>query len=810
MAPPLLALAALAALCSSAQIPQHELFDGRRLEKARFEGPPGTRTPRGFELQGPGTSLASELALGPGDTGVIVRMVQIERGGLGAALRIEDSVIGLDGEKGALFVDGPLFEDRYARLGDGNAWITTGKAFELTVRRVGTALQIAIDGKPVHQATVGTQVLGRVAIFPGRARVVVERFVMDGSVVQPTAVARDDKLQAQVEAVTRRAVDWLLAAQLRDGSWRHVQHGFRGGQTALCAYTLLRCGLPVDHPSVQRAFLFLDHVEPGETYSAGLMAMAYEATGDPARRPRIEALARTIVSWDRGGQWGYPNVHENDFAIWTTAPSNPDLSNTQYAALGLRASRHAGVDVPDKLWAELIDRTLTLQETSAATAESRKSGRAPPAGFRYAVGHGINLSMTAAGISVLEIARQALGPKLRGDRLVSTERAIEAGVAWMDERYTPEGHAGGGNTWHYYALYGVERVGTMLDVETIGGREWYPEGARWLLKNQSDDGSFSLVKPFGEGSGHAAQEEADTCFALLFLRRASRPTVRTASESWGVREEVDPTETIRFRARGDTVVILWIDGFSDAFLAESGGAAGLRLARVEYKDGDRVLASVPADPTVAWDGQSFAVRHTFDAAGAHALKARLTFVEPLTPLGEIVPLKSAESQAVTVRSAGVMEPWMREAAQARERNLLLAILPKAASSSAHGGETADKAIDGREDSRWVCAPDDASPWVVLELAKPVKADTLVLGQGGCARDIAGRYDRITEVLVRVNREKEPIVWTLPASEIAPAVLQLGKIAPVSRLEVRISKRVPGTVWKGHVALSEIALEKRGG
>jgi hypothetical protein len=134
---------------------------------------------------------------------------------------------------------------------------------------------------------------------------------------------------------------------------------------------------------------------------------------------------------------------------------------------------------------------------------------------------------------------------------------------------------------------------------------------------------------------------------------------------------------------------------------------------------------------------------------------------------------------------------------------------KGASSPANGGETVDKAVDGREDSRWVSAKDDAAPWIVLELSKPVKADTLVLGQGGCARDIAGRYDRITEVSVRVNREKVPIPWTLPDGEIAPAVLTLGRIAPVSRLEIRVVKRAPGAMWKGHVALSEIALEKRG-
>jgi hypothetical protein len=223
-----------------------------------------------------------------------------------------------------------------------------------------------------------------------------------------------------------------------------------------------------------------------------------------------------------------------------------------------------------------------------------------------------------------------------------------------------------------------------------------------------------------------------------------------------------------------------------------------------------VLATVPADPSVPWDGQGYSVRHTFDAAGAHALRARLVFVDPLAPLGAKEPLKVAESTVVTVRSAGVLEPWMREAALARDRNLLLGVAPKGASSPPNGGETVDKAVDGREDSRWVSAKDDAAPWIVLELAKPVKADTLVLGQGGCARDFAGRYDRITEVAVRLNREKEALTWTLPESEIAPAVLTLGKIAPISRLEIRIVKRAPGTMWKGHVALSEIALEKRGG
>lgn len=649
------------------------------------------------------------------------------------------------------------------------------------------------------------------ALEPGKGRIVIERLVLEGAVAPRTPVARDERLQAQVEASVRRAVDWLLAAQLRDGSWRHLQYGFRGGQSALCAYTLLRAGLPADHPSVQRAFLFLDRVEPTETYTAGLLAMAYEALREPERRPRIERIARTIASWNEGGEWGYPNAQEDGFARWLEQPSERDLSNTQYAVLGLRAARHAGVETPEKVWTEIIDRTLTLQESPVeAGPATKKAARAPAAGFRYAPGREICLSMTAAGVSVLEIARGALGNRLRGERLANAERATRSGQSWLDAHYTPENNTGGAEAWHYYALYGVERVGTLLDIEEIGNRDWYSEGARWFLKNQSDNGSFGTAKPFGVGGAHSFQDESDTCFAVLFLKRASRPTVATSSDVYSAREQIDPTEAIRFRASGSVATVLWIDGFSDSVLAERGGTLGLRVARVEYRVGDRILATVPGDPTRAFEGENFSAPHAFETAGTHSLRATVTYVDPLAPAGASGPLKTVDSRAVEVRTAGALVPWMREAALARERNLLRASSPKMSASSTDGTETVEKALDGLESTRWVSAADDAGPWVVLELAKALKADTLILGQGGAARDITGRYDRIEGVEVRVNREKEPLRLTLAADELAPSILARGKLATISRLEIRVTKRVVGTEWKGRVSLSEIALEKRGG
>src|SRR5690606_3513249 len=106
--------------------------------------------------------------------------------------------------------------------------------------------------------------------------------------------------------------------------------------------------------------------------------------------------------------------------------------------------------------------------------------------------------------------------------------------------------------------------------------------------------------------------------------RASRPTVATSSFAWTARGQADPTESIRFRASGESSTVLWIDGFSDSFLTEHGGTPGLRVVRVEYKSGDLLLASVPGDPSRAFEGESYSVRHAFDLAGEHALRAVVT------------------------------------------------------------------------------------------------------------------------------------------------------------------------------------------
>ena len=54
----------------------------------------------------------------------------------------------------------------------------------------------------------------------------------------------------RVNEAIDRGMDYLLKQQDLDGSWRFSASSYPNGQTALCLYTLLKCGLPKNHPSV--------------------------------------------------------------------------------------------------------------------------------------------------------------------------------------------------------------------------------------------------------------------------------------------------------------------------------------------------------------------------------------------------------------------------------------------------------------------------------------------------------------------------------------------------------------------------------
>lgn len=590
------------------------------------------------------------------------------------------------------------------------------------------------------------------------------------------------------KAAVRRAVEYLLGNQQRDGSWDYESRRHPGGQTALCATALLKAGLPADHAAIARARAFLEVELPQTTYTRGSELMLLAALRDPSSQARLRALVDGLLDSALGGEWGYPLTHADP--VWIERVGRPDLSNTQYAALGLRAAAHTGVEVPRKVWEELFERVLDYQEAPRAIdAEAflgRKSpGRLDAAGFCYVDdgSRGPSGSMTAAGLTVLGCVREALGETFGARRQKRLDEARELAVRWLAANWSVSANPGEGG-WHKYYLYGLERMGSLHGLEEFHGRRWYEEGATELLATQAADGSWSDSLP-------------DTCFAILFLVRA------TAAASGEERElsvesfASDEAADLQVLGVGRPAITLWLRAPDAPLRARH--PEGLFVERVEYLVDGEVVAVVDADPGAAWENQSFPARHEFTRRGVRRVAARVRLVGVSAPL---------ESAAFEVDVRWPLEPWMLDFAGARARNLLRGAQVTASASSRVGeGEGAAAAFDGLQGTRWLAAEGDAQPWLKLELARKVKVGAIVLSQATARERYRGHMGRFVRAQLLLDGARTPLEVVFEEDELRPTRIVLDPPRSIDRLELRLLERSGAISWPQWVGLAEIALER---
>ena len=202
-----------------------------------------------------------------------------------------------------------------------------------------------------------------------------------------------------------------------------------------------------------------------------------------------------------------------------TGPDTGDNSNAQYAALGLRACHDAGILIPK----ETILLAMKSWYDSQLPGDRKLRGYGGIRGWNYWTDDDRDTpawsSMTAGAVGALIIYDHIVGKKWQRDR------RVKAGLNWLSQHFTvTENHdrPEGTRTWYYYYLYALERVGNLYPAQKLGRHEWYPEGVRAILGAQKENGSWDAEADYG----HAVW---DTCFAILFLQRATRPLEDVAS-----------------------------------------------------------------------------------------------------------------------------------------------------------------------------------------------------------------------------------------------------------------------------------------
>jgi hypothetical protein len=360
--------------------------------------------------------------------------------------------------------------------------------------------------------------------------------------------------QQAVDKAVERGVLALRSLQRVDGTWTHPKIG----ATALAALTLLECGAKGDDPAVQKAAnaVRITGIGLTDTYSLALSILFLDRLDDPNDVPLLESLAlRLLAGQNRMGGWEYhcPGVSDAEIRRLTNQnkqrelvgrrkpvrrppkgkrtidnlspeirqqlrnikriaeavqarpavdpfPGVGDNSNTQFAALALWVARRHGLPV-DAALAQVGKRFRTTQNADGGW------GYVPG---RVLTGRSIP-TMTCAGVLGLTLAHgTARGGDPRKDKAL--ENGLLALGSVIGDPVGPRGQVTliGGRA--YYFLWSLERVAVALDLKRIGKKDWYGWGAEVLLANQLPSGSWQ---------GAYGDFGADTCFALLFLRRVN-------------------------------------------------------------------------------------------------------------------------------------------------------------------------------------------------------------------------------------------------------------------------------------------------
>jgi hypothetical protein len=371
--------------------------------------------------------------------------------------------------------------------------------------------------------------------------------------------------QRKVNAAIDGGVAYLRKNTKVGGGAFHGGHEV--GYAALPGLTLLECGVPADDALVREAAAYVrkNSVNLQLTYDLALAILFLDRLGDRSDRDLIRTLAVRLVAGQRGdGGWTYmcPVLSAQDskklLAIMEeTRPASPadlfqpidsdkpdkpsapkrepkrpkkdkvgprgkppanflnlpalqdkpvlqgnqgsDNSNSQFALLALWTAQRCGVPV---------ERSLAL------VVQRYRSTQNPDGGWGYHPGQPTTPAMTCVGLLGLAVGHgfrdAAKSDPVRDPRIEKAMKQVSRHVG------KPTGRDQNVPMGNLYYLWSLERVAVLYNLGKIGDKDWYAWGAELLVANQRPGGGWLGLQYPGNNF-----TLIDTCFALLFLKRAN-------------------------------------------------------------------------------------------------------------------------------------------------------------------------------------------------------------------------------------------------------------------------------------------------
>lgn len=321
----------------------------------------------------------------------------------------------------------------------------------------------------------------------------------------------------------------------------------RPGYLAMCTLALLKSGMPKTRPEIADALRKLSARVTGTFYNAAegedksvyeaaaLLIMFANADAEAYKR-QVEYLASFIISKQTSsGSWGY--------VIHASQPGTGDTSLTQFALLGLWEATNLEIAINPNVFDRAATWLLRTQRTSGGFTYQPGTGEREPTVSLTAAGTG-SLLICQSQLSRVRTPRdqEKIGNKPKSKLLISLDengdevpdapqnqtrgmstsmddlrRGIQRGMGWLSANFGVEQMYG---ETPYYALYSIERVASLNDVEVLGTKAWYDIGLNFINSHMGTDGMFD--SQYGPN--------VNTAWAILFAARSTRDSIQKAEK----------------------------------------------------------------------------------------------------------------------------------------------------------------------------------------------------------------------------------------------------------------------------------------
>ena len=348
----------------------------------------------------------------------------------------------------------------------------------------------------------------------------------------------EEKVKTNIEKGVKFLTERLGEKMAKDvrpwgDDWeRNLTHS-PAGVASLIGLTLLECGLAGDAPEIVFVSELIEK-EAANLQQTYLLSTAvlflcrwHEALpkGLEDRHKRlVETFALRLINAQLNyGGWLYdapaitPAQQTQLLKELTGGTFKPDkagngtTSNTHFAMQALWNARKFGVPVR----ASLLAAAANFERTQAGDGSWSYAAAAKD---RFLA------SSTCSALVALAMEKALLDKDQRP--FVPNEASANLDLAWKflgrhigdkaekakhDMADVYSGHIFKADAWgDIYFLWAVQRVGTIYDLDAIADKDWYGWGYPLLLERQQENGSWA--------DQHGPL--VDTCFALLFLKRA--------------------------------------------------------------------------------------------------------------------------------------------------------------------------------------------------------------------------------------------------------------------------------------------------